>query len=618
MRTGVKYAGAYTVAGREVIGLAELRPALRAAWAQGTRHLARGYISAWAQEEGEHDLADFLESLPWDAGDVHVRFSALLQWLDPTAPPFLRGHDLDAAGLLALGRQAAEGDEAARSLLGELEGEAEHLASLHEGELPELLASWRRDMEEVRSRVIGKRDTGNLSDRFLAQGRIDTQRLAAAPGELLRIATGDTERLEELRARIDSLQSERGHVPWFTDLHGVGGGTPGLLAQWVCEDAAMADAQREKARLAEERRSRRRFRFRVAVILVPLLVGAAVLVSTEQARIDAEGVVWKTDLPAEVGTLGLATTVFDEHIRVTTKRGISMELDRVTGEVRWRAQTRPAAAAVHLADRTITLSPNGEYHALDEGGAHRWEAQDGIGSSHLVTSGDGVIAAVVDDGDVVRARNATDGSIRWERVVGPSQVVSMVAGRANGADSFYYLHGGPELPMTVVAVDASTGVERWRKAGEPSGPHVDRERLAHASGYIFHWSGGQLDAINAVDGGRMWRRNYAHAHFEVAVDAGVLLLDRGYRSTFGLDLDTGAVRWRRASSGVPVAEGDGAVYLADLDGSTVEVLNAATGQARESRAWRGLALQDVIPVNDQLILIDARAVLLVGQPGSAP
>ncbi|MCU0267262.1 MAG: PQQ-like beta-propeller repeat protein [Acidimicrobiales bacterium] len=275
--------------------------------------------------------------------------------------------------------------------------------------------------------------------------------------------------------------------------------------------------------------------------------------------------------------------------------------DPTSGAVRWRtAVAEPGSPIVAASTLLVAADPvqgTAGVTAVDLGtGERRW-ATDALGPSGL-TGGDGLLVSLLGPSDagtwLVSAVDASSGVVRWatpveyhERVTDPAVgsgvvVVSMSNGVPAGA-AVEPEAGSPQgdadtqpsLRTTVVALDAVTGLERWRHVRTTSSGSDEEELLAPPAVAVggdvaYEVVGGQLVASEATTGEERWR---------VAVDvdpaavpvvradgAGVYVVERGslraYAAVDGTrvwSVALDAPGWR-----VRVGLGGGAVVVAEL------------------------------------------------------
>jgi outer membrane protein assembly factor BamB len=134
----------------------------------------------------------------------------------------------------------------------------------------------------------------------------------------------------------------------------------------------------------------------------------------------------------------------------------------------------------------------------------------------------GDTAFVVDGRDVVRALDAFTGAERWRAELDPAgfawgnATVGTPALWRGDADSPRGVLVVPTLYSDVVALDAATGIERWRRAGGPSALRATHYRGAREAGFAgspvvtgdIAWlagTDGALVAVDAATGAELWR-----------------------------------------------------------------------------------------------------------------
>lgn len=175
------------------------------------------------------------------------------------------------------------------------------------------------------------------------------------------------------------------------------------------------------------------------------------------------------------------------------------------------------------------------------------------------------------------AVDASDGSGRWSYRTNSSFEPLLAVGNTVLLNS---LVGGEDR---TVALDAATGLVRWRTTGQVAG-------LAYGAGLVLAaidpTDGAAVVALDARSGEERWRRAPGNA---VATHENPLAVADGRvfyatDSVAAFSLAGGAVEWERPSAvtevdGSPVTDGE-AVYVTGDD--AVVALDAATGRTR----WR--------------------------------
>lgn len=264
-----------------------------------------------------------------------------------------------------------------------------------------------------------------------------------------------------------------------------------------------------------------------------------------------------------------------------TNSGRVFALDVDTGKVIWETRHRGYIAATPaIADGwAFVASMDGvvaAYRLID--GARRWtyRANSPVESSPLVVDGrvyfgtwSGVLAAVDAENGRLRWAFQAPGAIKGSAALaGRTVVVGDYAGAVHALDKdtgarrwvapvgrrFY---GGPGVAGGVVVIgdvggavyglDAATGRQRWRHA---TGAYVDSSpAIAGGKAYIGSYNG-RFQALDLRTGAVDWsfdagsRISGSATVVDDVVYTAVLYRPGEPRRTFGLDVDTGAVRYR--------------------------------------------------------------------------
>lgn len=261
-------------------------------------------------------------------------------------------------------------------------------------------------------------------------------------------------------------------------------------------------------------------------------------------------------------------------------------LDAATGDRRWRTTFEDpvgfpdAAAAVGdgvvvapLGDLLVGLDPSS--------GAERWRRRPGdqLGAPVLT---DGTAYLNVGEPGTVVAFNSVSGEQTWARGIGGWAPHGVAV-----ADGRVYAVADREDGGDIVALDAASGAERWRRPLE----YEPTSRPAVGDNGIFVGTEGGLAAF-ARDGTSRWTFPYTTRE-ETPVDSywsgsAPALADRTVYlgapdgRVYAIDAETGDERWAfwtwNAVSGDPVVAGD-TVYVAS-DDTFVYALDAADGTRR--------------------------------------
>jgi outer membrane protein assembly factor BamB len=216
--------------------------------------------------------------------------------------------------------------------------------------------------------------------------------------------------------------------------------------------------------------------------------------------------------------------------------------------------------------------------------AERWRvALDGTPTGAVVAAGDLALVATV-DGRVV-AVDAGSGVPRWRFLSGQRATAPLAA----GAGVALLATAAPAGGGTVFAVDLRTGEERWRldtEAAVTVAPVVD-----DAGVYV---ADGDVRSLETGTGAERWRQEVAGGAGALGVAEGTVVAAAG-DGVVALDTGTGALRWGSGGGRPPVGPGivGGLVVLAADDGLVARAL--ADGAERWRAEDVGAPLQAVVP-----------------------
>ena len=241
-----------------------------------------------------------------------------------------------------------------------------------------------------------------------------------------------------------------------------------------------------------------------------------------------------------------------------TNSGRVYALDGDTGELRWARRQRGAIASTPAitAESVLVSSMDGALTAYGHAGSRRWQFETGspIESSPLVVDG---LAYVGAWNGTLYAVDAATGAVRW-RFAAAADIkgsAALAVGLVVVADYAGHVYG----------LDPATGAERWRYSGGQrfyGGPAVSGDRL------VIGDVGGAVLGLDARSGRELWRHATGAFVYSTPAIAGGTAFVGSYNGRFeALDLATGAVRWsfdtgERISGSATVV--DGVVYTAVL------------------------------------------------------
>ncbi len=274
---------------------------------------------------------------------------------------------------------------------------------------------------------------------------------------------------------------------------------------------------------------------------------------------------------------------------------VAHAVDVRTGQARWTYALRGSGSRhlpavvdgmVYVDDDRLTV------YALDGAGALRWEA-DG----RLIAADAGiVIASTRDDAvrDQITGYDAATGEVRWNSPVDGAGLPFALDNPGAAADG--RAHVG--LENAVRTLDAATGATLWER------PLTDLKTVTAAGATVYGTGGAPtgestLVAFDAASGQERWRRTVEDRYGRIAVHDGTVYVDGGHGAGLSaLDAGTGEPRWElgrdtpytRAMYGTaPVVAGDtcyiGGIRIGGLDADPAFTLFAhdtATGEERWS------------------------------------
>ena len=311
---------------------------------------------------------------------------------------------------------------------------------------------------------------------------------------------------------------------------------------------------------------------------------------------------------------------------------VAHAIDVRTGQARWTYSLRaggsrhtPAVVdgTVYLDDERLTV------YALDATGALRWEAR-----GRLIAADAGIVLAAT-TGDVARdqvtAYDAATGQVRWNSPVDSAPGAAFALDNP-GAAADGRAHVGLENALRTL--EAATGKTLWEQ------PLPDLVAVT-TSGPIVYATGGSptahstLVAFDAATGRELWRRTVEDRYGKIAVHDGTLYVDGGHGvGLSALDAQTGQPRWElgRGTSystamygTAPVVSGDtcyiGGIRVGRLDPDPAFTLFAHATDTGEERFTIDLALDtgytaSIALVGDTLVLgserFDAASGAIVG------
>jgi outer membrane protein assembly factor BamB len=258
-----------------------------------------------------------------------------------------------------------------------------------------------------------------------------------------------------------------------------------------------------------------------------------------------------SDLVAASGLLYLR----DEYGSLTA-------LDATTGAIRWTVSDDMVGPPT-VADGVLYVGTGSHtLVALDAAtGARRWSVPfTSIGSSPLVANGMVYVPGIVGSEYGFLAFSAVDGSARWA-------LPGSLSSAASYADGLVYISGSDGI---LRALDAATGVERWRATG---GSFTMPPAV---SGGLVFVGDTLLRAFDAQTGAPRWAVA-AGSNPNLAVSNGIVY----FASTqlHALDASTGQELWHGSTEVTPGSVptlANGVLFLADLD-HPISAFDASNG-----------------------------------------
>ncbi|WP_415382798.1 PQQ-binding-like beta-propeller repeat protein [Halosimplex sp. TS25] len=277
---------------------------------------------------------------------------------------------------------------------------------------------------------------------------------------------------------------------------------------------------------------------------------------------DAE---WRYGVGGYVDAVAQGRVLGSEDSSAEGARGGVFALDATSGRREWRyGRSNGLTGYTDLVVRDAVYfgvgddavgNGSGELYAVEFDGSERWVRE--FGSVYRAPRiADGVVYVGTDDG-VVRAVDATTGTVRWATEFGESSPNVFAVDDA--------VYAGDE---SLAAFDREDGSVRWDHAvddGHVSEVVVDGD-VAYVEGY---------DTVAAFDRGtELWYLDRAGKLKQFAF--GHLLVDHGDRLSAFTAAD-GQRAWSVAADRARVAVGDDRVYVGDEEGSGVVAVDPDDG-----------------------------------------
>ena len=279
-----------------------------------------------------------------------------------------------------------------------------------------------------------------------------------------------------------------------------------------------------------------------------------------------------------------------------------LAVDKASGRVRWRRATgmpgRYTAGRNILLAGGVVVVPDMDLHAFDRvDGTRRWTfaPANGDQTGHGVVATDGHLVFAATPEGRVYALDAAAGSQRWvtDLTGGRDMVSTFHPVVVDGVVFVGLKRFGPGATGALVALDAGTGVERWRHefAPEIAGRFSGCFGGATAVGarILVTAEDGRVYALDRKSGAVAWIAPRVHDTTTtsgdlraVAVAGSIAVVGSVTGIIVGLDVATGREVWRSSrdlpSAYAPIVTASGSAYVGHT--SSLVVYDAATGRIR--------------------------------------
>lgn len=285
-------------------------------------------------------------------------------------------------------------------------------------------------------------------------------------------------------------------------------------------------------------------------------------------------VLWKI---ATGGPVDSSPVILGGVAYIVGGEGRLLALDVSTGSQRWVSQADGLVGSPAIAgDRIIALGKDGSINAIRMDGSSEWRtAADLAPNSTPLVTGDVLIAG--GRGGAIQAFDAANGAARWNVRTGDE-----LPRAAAGDETHAYIgsHDG-----RLYAIEAATGATAWTLDAAADHFATPAIRDGRVLAMAATSDDASLLAVDAASGVERWRfvPPDGRGLHSPSVDDGAVYISSD-RSFYALDPDDGSVAWAREgerwnTAGIAIA--DSALYAFE-SGGTLHAMDARTG----SEVWR--------------------------------
>ena len=259
---------------------------------------------------------------------------------------------------------------------------------------------------------------------------------------------------------------------------------------------------------------------------------------------------WMATLNGAIGT----PLIVDDLVIAGTTSGEVAAVARSLGRVVWRTRLEGEirGAPVAIGDGVIVASSRGEVVSLrPRDGDTVWQQRVDSRVLRSLAGTDDTVVIPAEPGAVV-ALTAEAGSIRWQSTMAESGGI----GSPSIDDEHVFVATGLDdgLPddRAVVAIDLATGAPSWRWPSV-GGAHVGTPALYDGTAFVVS-EAGFVVALDATTGQERWRTTLeAPVEALPAVAGNSLIIAENRRDLVSVATGDGSVLWRVPLKGVPYA-----------------------------------------------------------------